>query len=61
MKKRKLTWENIYKDFRTTYPSIAKEVLGFEPHSFATILLFFRENKRMLYNYDTKELIALSK
>ena len=60
MKKKKLTWDNIYKDFRRTYPFIAKEVSGFEPHSFATILLFFAGKKRMLYNYDTKELIALS-
>ena len=59
MRKKKLTWDNIYKDFRKSHPSLAKEVYGFEPHSFATILLFFPERKRMLYNYDTKKVTEI--
>lgn len=55
----KVTWNKIYKDFKTKHPKFAKQVLGFAPHSYATILLLFPNGVRKTYNYDTKELSEL--
>ena len=52
----KLTWNDVYKDFRKRHPTMAKRVLGYEPHSYATILLIFPDRERMTYNYDTREM-----
>lgn len=57
--KKKLTWEAVYQDFKKLHPKMAKTVLGFEPHSYATIALIFPDRVRMTYNYDTKELVKL--
>lgn len=51
----KVTWNDVYKDFKKRYPKKGKEVLGFQPHSYATIRLIFPDGIRMLYNYDTKK------
>ena len=58
--KPKLTWKDVYSDFKVHHPKLAKTCLGFEPHSYATILLIFPERVRMTYDYDTKKLTKLS-
>ena len=57
----KLTWNDVYKDFRKLHPTLAKKVLGFEPHSYATILLIFPDRERATYNYDTKRMERIPK
>ena len=56
MGKRKITWDDIYKDFKRTHPNRSEGVMGFRPYGFATILLYFPNGKRMLYNHDTGDL-----
>lgn len=56
MGKRKTTWSDIYKDFKRTHPTRSKGVMGFKPYSFGTILLYFPNGKKMLYNHDTGKL-----
>lgn len=51
----KVTWNDVYKDFKKRYPKKSQTVLGFQPHSYATILLIFPDGLRMLYNYDTRK------
>lgn len=50
----KLTWTDVYNDFKKRHPKLSKKVLRFEPYDFATILLIFPDRVRMSYNYDTK-------
>lgn len=56
----KLTWDDVYRDFRKRHPRLAKDVLGFEPYGFATILLMFPNRVRMTYNYDTKKATTIN-
>lgn len=58
-RKKKITWDVIYMDFKERHPKLRKTVLGFKPYDYAMILLIFPDRVRMTYNYDTKELIRL--
>lgn len=55
-RRKKITWDVIFQDYKSHNPKRAKEVLRFQPYDFATILLIFQSGERMTYNYDTKNL-----
>ena len=52
---KKITWEQIYKDFKSRYRNLMKEVLDYRPHDYLTIKLYLKSGRRMTYNYETKE------
>lgn len=52
----KVTWSDVYNDFKQRYPSMARVAPDFHPYNYATIKLYFVDGRRMLYNYDTKKL-----
>ena len=56
---KKITWDVIFRDYKSHYPKGCKDVLHFQPYAFATILLIFQGGERMTYNYDTKNLSAM--
>lgn len=56
----KVTWGDIYKDFRTTHPNLRNEVLDYRPYDYLTIILYFRDGRSMVYKYTTKECHFLS-
>lgn len=56
----KVTWDAIFKDFKLKHPGKAKKVLGFQPYSYATIVLIFPNRIRETYNYDTKKVTRLT-
>ena len=60
-RKKKLTWEDVYRDFKSRHPKLGKTALGFEPYSYATILIMFPDRVRRTYDYDTKKLIIVKK
>ena len=60
-KKDKVTWRDVYNDYKKHHPKASKKCLGFDPYGFATILLIFPDRVRMTYNYDTKEVVRLRK
>lgn len=55
----KVTWFDIYEDFKKNNPELVKDAPDFQPHSYATIKVFFIDGRRMTYNYDTKELVSI--
>lgn len=56
---KKITWKNIYDDFKNRFPNLSQNVVGFMPHSYATIKLVCEGGKHMTYNYDTKTVVML--
>lgn len=58
--KNKVTWADVYEEFRSRHPRLSKQVLRYEPYDFATILLIFFDRSRMTYNCDTKALERLN-
>ena len=49
---RKITWDVIYRDFRRRYPNLSKEVIHWQPHSYATIEIELKDDSKLLFNYD---------
>ena len=50
---KKITWEVIYKDFRRRHPHLKKDVTYWRPHGYATIMLYLKDGRKMLYDYDS--------
>lgn len=61
MRREKITWDKIYKDFRTRHPNFAKKVLGFQPYDYGKIMLYFSEGEKMVYDFDTKKAVYVAK
>lgn len=58
-KTNKVTWKDVFEDYKKRHPRASKKCLGFDPYGFATILLLFPDRVRMTYNYDTKKVTRL--
>lgn len=52
----KITWYDIYKDFKNTYSVLGKEAIQYRPHNFLTIKIWFKDGRIGLYNFMRKEL-----
>lgn len=50
---KKFTWADIYKDFKRVHPKLSVGALGFRPHGVGEIVVYYPDNKRMIYNHDT--------
>jgi hypothetical protein len=48
----KVTWNKILQDFKERYPHFRKEVSYWRPHSYATIEVWLKDNRKLTYNYD---------
>jgi hypothetical protein len=52
---KKVTWSDIYKQFRATHPRLKNEVINYRPYNFMTIILTLKDGSKMTYNGMTKE------
>ena len=50
-KNSKLTFEMIYKDFRTRHPHMAKEVVHWRPNDYMEIRIFLDDGMILRYSY----------
>lgn len=50
-----ITWNDIYNDFKISYPTLSKHVVSYEPYCYATIKVFIPNVGAMIYNYDSKK------
>lgn len=51
----RMTWRDVYKEFRIFYPRLKQEVIDFKPYDYAQIKLFFKDGKRAIYDTNTKQ------
>lgn len=49
----KMTFEDVYKLFRTRFPNLSKEVIHWRPYSFGTILVYLEDGRKMTYDVTT--------
>lgn len=47
---KKNEWSEIYKNFQSTYPNLTKKVIGYCPHNYMSILVYFPDGIRMVYS-----------
>ena len=51
----KITWENIYRKFRATYPNLRKRAIHWEPYGYAEIKIWLDDQSKMVFNYDLNQ------
>ena len=56
----KVTWKDIYQDFKSRYPNLSKHVIGYEPYNYATIKLWLDDGNKMIYDQELKRATLLS-
>ena len=56
----KLAWRDIYKDFRSRYPNLRKNVIGYQPYDYLMIRLLLNDKTTMTYSYLSKECCFIS-
>lgn len=55
IRKGAVTWKMVHTDFKVRYPTYYKRSIGWQPYSYATIIVYLPNNENLTYNYDTKE------
>lgn len=50
---KKVTWEMIFKDFKSRHPNLQKEVTYWRPRDYLTIELWMDDGSTMSYDYRT--------
>lgn len=50
----KVTWKNVFDEFKQRHPNLAKMVVEYRPHSYGMIVILFEDGKSMVYDYDAK-------
>lgn len=51
----RITWANIYTEFRKTYPNLRKHALHWRPYDVGQIILYLDDGFTMVYDYDLKK------
>lgn len=57
----KITWNDIYKDFRSRFPRLAKDVEDYRPYSYMTISLYLNDGTMMQYDMEAHRVTILGK
>lgn len=55
----KITWADIYKEFRSKYPTLRKRVIGWQPYGYLTIILTCDDGVKLVYDYLKKQCLFL--
>lgn len=50
----KVTWKDIYKEFRDGHPNLKKRVTHWQPFDYATIIMRLDDGRKMIYNCSIK-------
>ena len=56
MRVRKLTYKDVYEDFRRRFRNISERAMHWHPYDVETIMIYFPKGVKATYNYHTKEL-----
>lgn len=52
----KITWEDIYKEFKLKFPRLGKEAIYYRPANYLTIDVQLNDNKKVQYDYLNNKL-----
>lgn len=55
----KITWQDIYKDFRKTYPGQLKNIGRWEPNDFLRIKIYMMDGSIITYSYFDKTITTV--
>lgn len=49
----KVTWNDIYKDFRRRHPNLAKQVCDWRPYDYGKVLIILKSRSELVHDYDS--------
>lgn len=52
--KEKITWLDIYKDFKVRLPNLSKGAVHYQPNGYLSIVVSFADGSKMVYDYLTE-------
>lgn len=53
--KQKITWSDIYSEFRTVFPRLSHKAVYYEPFGYMTISVYFSDGSKMIYDAVMKK------
>ena len=48
---KKVTWLKIYQDFQRRFPRLSKNAARYQPNGYLSILVYFVDGTKMVYDY----------
>lgn len=51
----KITWNDIYKDFKIRLPNLSKRATYWKPRGYLSITVYFEDGSQMAYDYLYKK------
>lgn len=51
----KITWQDIYKDFRIRLPNLSKRAAYWKPRGYLSITVYFEDGSEIAYDYLCKK------
>lgn len=46
----KITWDDLYTNFKSIYPNLGRQSLRFQPYGYMMILVYLMDGSRMIYD-----------
>lgn len=46
----KITWDDLYTNFKSIYPNLGRQALRFQPYGYMMILVYLTDGSRMIYD-----------
>ncbi len=46
----KISWESLYKNFKSIYPRLSRSSVSFRPAGYMSISVYFEDGTRMIYD-----------
>jgi hypothetical protein len=53
--RKKITWNDVYKDFKIRLPNLSKKVTYWKPRDYLSITVYFEDGSQMVYDYLYKK------
>lgn len=47
----KITWDKVYRDFKSRHPRLSKDVCHYSPYGYLQISIEFTDGSKMIYDY----------
>lgn len=48
--KRKVTWKDIFENFKSVYPRLSKEAQDYRPYNYMSIIIYLEDGSRVVYD-----------
>ena len=52
--KRKVTWKDIFDNFKTLYPTLARRIADYRPHDYMSIIVWLDDGTAVIYDDTAK-------